>query len=321
MQMRSSGPTCCAHGTDDLPLRNSLAFFDIDARQVCVNGQGALGMFDEDHIAKTLLITSTFHKTLAHRSNSRTGRGCVVHTKMGFPDLQNGVHAHAKTTGHTRKSQGRGQESSSEVRPIHGVVIAFGLMGLRKPNGLIGLAAVDELGIQYFADFEDFTICKHDFIDQRETVALSQSPMKINVSRENLGQLGGNGIGHSCLICGLEQGGLDAPARDLELGLKSDVGVLDLKATRIAFERQAVEVIGVFVTPTHAQLLKTMGLIAHRTEQALMFAKERLLGAGRGQDEGQGLGVMDAKSLEGVLSGVVAAGPFGGVKAILNQGT
>ena len=230
MQVRAGGPTGGAHSANGLALGDTRAALHGNAAQVGIHGGVAAAVVDEHHVAKAALGAGEFDHAVTHAAHGSAGGRCVVHAQVGAPGLQNGVKAHLEAAAHARELHGRGQVGLAQALPVERVIRAFGPAALgggwrawdgrrlhgrvAEPQGLESFAVVDELGVQHFAGFEGFAVGFQGFVINAETVALAQAAVKVDVAREDAGDLRGHGVGDVGFVGGGEQRGLDVAAGD-----------------------------------------------------------------------------------------------------------
>ena len=81
-----------------------------------------------------------------------------------------------------------------------------------KPHSLVALAGVDEFGRQHARGAQRFAIGFQRFIDHVKAVTLAQCAAKIDIARENFGDLHAHAIGDAGLVGRSKKRSLDAAA-------------------------------------------------------------------------------------------------------------
>ena len=212
MQMGPRRPTGSAHRTDGLRLLYRLPLAHIDAAQVCVDRHMLVAVFDKHNVAKAVLHARKLHHAIADGAHCRTGRRSKIGAQVGTPRLQDGVHAHLETTGHPGKFDRRGEVRAAHALAVQRVVGPFGGTGLLEPDGFMGFAVVDELGAQYAAIAQRFTVGFQGFVDYGETITLAQCTAKVDVPGKQFGDLHSHRVGYVGRIGGGKQRALNDAA-------------------------------------------------------------------------------------------------------------
>ena len=148
---------------------------------------------DDHRVAKAALHTCEFDDAITYRLGGCAGWRGIVHTKVGFHGLEDGVQAHRETAGLARESHWRCQVSTAQAFAIHAVVVAF-LAGFLVPDSFVSLVAVVEVGRQDAAGADRLTVGFQNFINHRKAGTLAQAAVKVDLVGENLGQLTDDGI-------------------------------------------------------------------------------------------------------------------------------